>query len=304
MNGKRTLCLLLCLALTFGTAMAELSTAEEPAEITEEAAGEATAVDSGNELYSLLLPLIDSQVYADLTAEEPGLSGMYLGCRPVTSQTNDEGDAIIIIGDLYQAEGQLDSLSAEQYAGVIWMDRRAVSILRKDSSALLGWTLEDISYDGELQMEEAMTRYFAQAMKEWVSVDGACSLEYPALFDALTESRDSDGCDGQFAALSAGTASFFVGSRANTDGLTLSDLDASLRQASPLADITRNDASGVLRITVRDADAMQTTADYYVVTEDAVYHATMTWSDALNGDFTRYSDYVMNSFCAEALGIG
>lgn len=261
-------------------------------------------MDSGSELYGLLLPMIDSQVYADLTAEDPGLSGLYLGCRPVTSQTNDEGDAIIVIGDLYQAAGPLDTLSPEEYADVIWLDQRAVSILRKDEASLLGWSLEDISYESDLQMEEAVTRYFARALMPWTSEDGGCSVQYPALFGTLASASDEDGCRGQAAALSANTAAFFVGSRANQQGLTLSGLDASLRQKDPLADITRNDASGVLRVTVRNAAAQQTKADYYIVTDDLIYHATMTWNDALKDDFTRFSDYVMNSFCADELGIG
>lgn len=260
-------------------------------------------MDSGEELYDILLPLVDERVSADLTAQEPELGGAYLGFRPVTSQMNDEGDAIIIIGDLYRAKAQVYTLSPAEYGKAQWLDRRAVVILRRDQSATPGWSLEDITYDEQLQMEDAVSRYFADTMSSWVSDEGECSLQYPAVFGVLKPSKDSDGCTGVSAALPDGTASFFIGSRANTDQ-TLSTMDEAMRQKNPTAEFTRNDASGVLRVTSLSADGARVTADYFIVTGPAVYHAVMSWDASLNADYLRYSDYVMNSFCADELGIG
>ena len=301
MMKKRFLAMLLTVMLAAVSAQAELSAPADENEVPD--VGEATAVDSGDELYDLVLPMIDARVSEDLTAEEPELGGGYLGLRPVTSQMNDEGDALIIIGDLYQAQAQVYSLSPEEYGNVVWLDRRAVAILRQDASSLLGWALEDVTYDDELQMEDAVARYFEKTMSTWTSADGEVSVQYPAVFGELKADKDADGCEGVSAKLEDGSATFFVGSRANTD-TTLSILDESLRQKNPDADITRNDASGVLRVITKSSDGATVTADCYLVTGPAVYHAVMTWSMSLNAEFMRYSDYVMNSFCADELGIG
>ena len=298
---RRVLCVLIAMLL-FGCARGELLPDTVPETIVPESTGETETGGSGEELYSLLLPIIDEQVSADLIREAPELAGSYLGFRPVTSQMNAEGDAIILMGDLYRAEAQIDTLSPEAFARVNWLDRRGVVVLRRDQSALLGWSMESMTYDDTLQMEDMVAVHFAETMTPWVSADGACSLQYPAMFGTLTPQQDADGRTGEGAALADGSASFFVGCRPNTQGETIISLDEALRKAEPTADLARNDATGVLRITRQKGSKMQ--ADLYLPTQDMVYHAVMTWDVTRNVDFLRYSDYVMNSFSADELGVG
>ena len=44
--------------------------------------------------------------------------------------------------------------------------------------------------------------------------------------------------------------------------------------------------------------------DLYIVTEAWVYHAQLCYDASLAKDFALYSDYMMNSFMADELGLG
>lgn len=224
----------------------------------------------------------------------------YIGVRVMATDVSEDGTAAKIIGDLYQSFKPLEGMTETEYSQVRWLDKRAVVEMRKDEAAPGGWKLISFNVDAELQMEDAAQAYFAEIMVEYINTEKGFSLQYPAVFKEELL-KEIDG--GVSASLPDGTASFFAKRAKNDAGWTLDTLLAGKKQENPAAETNINDISGCGRMVTTLADG-STQVDLFIVTDQWVYQAQLIYAPSLAKDFALYSDYMMNSFTADELGIG
>lgn len=262
---------------------------------------------------------ITGQMLGDITAQAeymgkafsaklPTLNGIlaftetypYIGVRPMASEMSEDGTAVILYGDLYQAEKPLSAMTEAEYLQVSWLDRRAVAELHKDEGAPNGWKLYSFSFEAELMMEEAAQNYFADTMVEYMNADKGFSIQYPAVFAEETLTEDENGIVGT---LKDGTATFFARRKGNDRGATLETLMADMQAAAPSATAAVNEAAMSGRLTQQRQDGM-TQVDLVIVTDLYIYEAQLVYAPSRASDFALYSDYMTNSFTADELGIG
>lgn len=243
-------------------------------------------------LFDKLQPLMDAAAAEHLAkaAQDP----MYVGVRPMGAEMSPDGSAVVVLGDLYRAKAQLDTLSPEAYGEVEWLDQRVVVQLQADDSES-GWKVISFQMDAELLMENAAQAYFEETMRVFTSERLGFQVQYPALFEALEETEQ--GVHAQ-----KGDTAFLAERVSNQEGQTLAVLVAREQQLAPEIKAAVNEASGVARLTRTEQGV--TTTDVYAVSEAWIYHVQLRWTDAQNADFARYSDYVMNSLSVDELGIG
>ena len=225
--------------------------------------------------------------------------GAYVGVRIMAADESEDGQAMMILGDLYRAGRSLEGMSAEEYVNVEWLSQRAVVEMHRDEKAPGGWKLYAFSLEDELQMENAVQDYFTQTMVEYVNTAMGYAIQYPAVFSDDMVTAVPEGLS---ASLPDGTASFFVTCAENLQGLTLHTLAAQKQQETPAVQANINEVTGCLRLVTNMGDA--TCVDLYIVTEGTIYQAQLAYSNQLAADFALYSEYMMNSFTADELGIG
>ena len=212
------------------------------------------------------------------TLEAPAEPFDYVGVRVMVVDESEDGSAMRVMGDLYQADRALAGMTETEYAAVRWLDRRAVIDLRRSAEAPCGWQIYAFSLEAELGF----------------------SLQYPAVFGEDCVQETDTGISGR---LQDGTASFLAERVANDAAWTLETLMAQKKQENPAADTNMNDVSGCGRqLAVLDGGV--TRMDLYIVTETWVYHAQLCYDASMAKDFALYSDYMMNSFMADELGLG
>ena len=205
-----------------------------------------------------------------------------------------------VMGDLYQADRALAGMTEAEYAAVRWLDRRAVIDLRRSADAPCGWQVYAFSLEAELEMETAAQDYFTKTMTEYMNPELGFSLQYPAVFSEDCVRETASGVEGR---LQDGTASFLAERTANDAAWTLETLIAQKKQENPAAETNINEVSGCGRqLTALEGGG--TRMDLYIVTEAWVYHAQLCYDATLAKDFALYSDYMMNSFMADELGLG
>ncbi len=243
------------------------------------------------DLYSEVLPLIDAA--AQKAFEGENAEG-YVGMRPMGCDVTPEGDAAAVLGDLYAAKAPLDTLTPEEYGQVRWLDKRAVAQLQKEENG--AWKLISFDLDAELQMEDAAQAYFGETMHIYSNEHLGFSVQYPAVFTSAMKETEN-GASAQLE-----DCSFLVERYENKDGQTVMEIAEKTKAAHADAKLEINDVSGTARVTWRSGGKI--TAETYLATEDGVYHASLSWEEALRPDFSRYSDYMMNSFSVDELGIG
>lgn len=268
---------------------------------TEDAQNELMESLSDDDLYPVLLPLIDKAA-ADAFSGDADLSGLYIGMRPMACDVTVDGQAVVVIGDIYAAPAQLDSLSPEAYGQAKWLDAFAAATLRRDASAASGWALESFDVDAEVNMTDIAESYFDETLKAYTDTAACYSVQYPAVFPEPTASVDADGCSGVSTTLKDQTASFSVGCRGNEKNITMENIVSKRMNEHPDMAVAVNHLTGVTRLTWKNGKT--TTAECWIVTNAAIYHTVLSWQESLNETFTQYSDYVMNSFSADELGIG
>lgn len=242
-------------------------------------------------LYDRLIPLMDNAAGEAMDAD-----GRYIGVRPMGAELSPDGDAVVVLGDLYRADAQLDKLTPEQYGEVEWLDQRVVVQLQKDDSRS-GWKVISFRVDAELLMENAAQAYFEETMRSYYSQQLGFYVQYPALFDEMQENDL-----GMQAVTKDGQAAFLAERTANREKLSLNALVERMQQQHKEAKVTINEASGVARLTYTEEGV--TTADVYAASDAWIYHVQLRWTDDLTADFVVYSEYVMNSLSVDELGIG
>lgn len=224
----------------------------------------------------------------------------FMGVRPMAIDESDDGRAVRILGDIYQADGPLDTLTTEQYARVQWLDRRAVVELRaypEYPEVPTGWRIASFVLDAEWEMEDAAQSYFAETMAEYVNAEWGFSIQYPAVFGEEAITMEENGIAG---ALDG--ASFRVERLENTQGWTTETLLAHYKQETPGAEANMNDITGLGKVTAVAEKQVQ--VRMLVVTDAYIYQAQLSYDESLSKDFSLYSDYMINSFTVDELGLG
>ena len=248
---------------------------------------------------------ITALLLTDTAAQEDYLRRSFVcgGSAPGTLEAPAEPFDYVgvrVMGDLYQADRALAGMTETEYAAVRWLDRRAVIDLRRSAEAPCGWQIYAFSLEAELEMENAAQDYFTKTMTEYINPELGFSLQYPAVFGEDCVQETDTGISGR---LQDGTASFLAERVANDAAWTLETLMAQKKQENPAADTNMNDVSGCGRqLAVLDGGV--TRMDLYIVTETWVYHAQLCYDASMAKDFALYSDYMMNSFMADELGLG
>ena len=234
------------------------------------------------------------------TLQENATSFDYVGVRVMVVDESEDGSAMRVMGDLYQANRALAGMTEAEYAAVRWLDRRAVIDLRRSADAPCGWQVYAFSLEAELEMETAAQDYFTKTMTEYMNPELGFSLQYPAVFGEDCVRETASGVEGS---LQDGTASFLAERTSNDAAWTLETLMAQKKQENPAAETNINEVSGCGRqLTALEGGG--TRMDLYIVTEAWVYHAQLCYDASLTKDFALYSDYMMNSFMADELGLG
>ena len=234
------------------------------------------------------------------TLQENATSFDYVGVRVMVVDESEDGSAMRVMGDLYQANRALAGMTEAEYAAVRWLDRRAVIDLRRSADAPCGWQVYAFSLEAELEMETAAQDYFTKTMTEYMNPELGFSLQYPAVFGEDCVRETASGVEGS---LQDGTASFLAERTSNDAAWTLETLMAQKKQENPAAETNINEVSGCGRqLTALEGGG--TRMDLYIVTEAWVYHAQLCFDASLTKDFALYIDYMMNSFMADELGLG
>lgn len=149
-----------------------------------------------------------------------------------------------------------------------------------------------------LAEEQAAQEYFGETMAEYVNHELGFSLQYPAVFEDLSE--DASGVS---ASLPDGSAAFYARRRENQGAKSLTETIDALQAMYPTSSAAYYEISGSGRVTHQRTDGF-TQVDIVVVTPDWVFEAQLIYSAALAGDFDLYAEYMTNSLMADELGIG
>lgn len=224
----------------------------------------------------------------------------FFGVRPMAIDESDDGRAVRILGDIYHADGPLDTLSMDQYARVQWLDRRAVVELRaypEYPEAPTGWRIASFVLDAEWEMEDAAQSYFAETMAEYVNTEWGFSMQYPAVFGEECITMEENGIAGVLP-----EASFRVERLENADGWTTETLLDRYKQETPGAEANMNDITGCGKLVAVTEHQVQ--VRILVVTEMYIYQAQLNYDESLSKDFSLYSDYMINSFTVDEMGLG
>ena len=224
----------------------------------------------------------------------------YVGVQLMSAELSPDGSALQAVGTVYVAPDRIDRLAEDDFTAVSWLDLRAGILLRRDGGAPLGWKLASFTTDTGVAVEGLTDDYFGAATREYLNTDLGFSLLYPSAFGEETIREDENGIS---AALADGSASFFARRLANSSGETLDSILLSRQQADADALINVNGLTGCGRVTAVSADGV-TTVDFYLVTDAWLYQAELVYAERLAREFSLYSDYMMNSFTADELGIG
>ena len=236
-----------------------------------------------------LLPLVDQAAAAALDEKD-----RYCGVRPMAVDASEAGDAVRILGDVYLARAQLEELSAEEYMQVQWLDHRAVVELRCAEGT---WSVTSFALDAEWEMEQAAQDYFNNTMMEYVDTEMGFSIQYPAVFGEENVTVTDNGISGWMEG-----ASFRVECLPNEKNWTTQTLLANKKQETSGAETNIDMNTGVGIITAAEGDEHITFMA--VVTPVHIYQAELRYDQSLVRDFLHYSEYMMNSFSVDEMGLG
>lgn len=236
-----------------------------------------------------LLPLVDQAASAALNE-----TAAYCGVRPMAVDASEDGDAVRILGDVYLARAQLEELTEEEYMQVQWLDHRAVVELRRTEGA---WHVTSFALDAEWEMEQAAQDYFNDTMMEYVDAEMGFSIQYPAVFGEESVTMLEHGISGRIEG-----ASFRVECLPNEENWTIQTLLDKKKQETSGAETNIDMNTGVGILTAVEGDEHITCMA--VVTPTHIYQAELRYDQSLVRDFLHYSEYMMNSFSVDEMGLG
>ena len=280
------------LTVSFTDAFFKVGQTESPeVGVTESMLSDTTAqADLLGKIFAAQIPALEPVVMTD------DVNG-FIGFHPVHVMNGSDG-TVQIIGEMYLADKPMREMSETDYANITWIDR-ALFAFQSDASALNGFRLTAFSVGTDLTYEEAFQSYADDIAVEYESKLGF-TLLYPAVFtDEMLVETD----DGVSAELPDGSASFFAKRIANANGATLSDY----------VNIVANGITGSVPMVNEEmqyATLSYTTAegytvfDVFVVTEQFIYQAELSYLTTLMSQYSMYNTYLENSFVVNELSQG
>ena len=222
----------------------------------------------------------------------------YIGFRPVTVNTAAETGGIQIVGEIYWAPKPLSELT--DYAEVQWQDERAIYTFQEDAAAMNGFLLAGFSKGTDLSMEHAVQGYFDEIVVEYVNSQLGFSVHYPSVFtdDLLVE--DATGVS---ASLPDGSATFFAKRIENTNSADLNSYITGIAGGIPGAqfDVKEDFHYATLTYTTAEGNIV---FDVYIVTDNHIYHAQLSYPGTQNDKFHMYKTYMENTFMATDVIVG
>jgi len=224
--------------------------------------------------------------------------GGYIGFQPVTVNAGSDND-IQIIGELYWGNKPMSQMSDADYREIKWVDR-AVYSFHADANAMNGYLLTGFSVGSELDMEDAMQNYTDSILVEYINTTLGFSVLYPSVFtdDMLTE--DAEGVS---AKLPDDSVSFFVKRADNSAKANLADYAQQIASGLTNAKYTLNDALSYATIAY-DNDAGYSVFDVYIVTDQYIYEAELSYKKELAPTYQMYTSYIENSFAVDEVSVG
>lgn len=236
---------------------------------------------NGNSLGNLIaMPLPESGLDAEAAVK-------LLSLHVIHAEVNETGDAVMLVGEIADAEGEL-------------VGQRAIAELRREEASPVGWKLYRFSTDDVALEEELLESYFTRTMIEYVNAACGYSIQYPAIF---TEELIVDMTSGIQAELVDGMASFSVNRVDNVDGLTLDEVLAQETQNIPGTKVAVDEITGAGRSFLIDEEGIAHEV-IFMVTEGYVYQAELNYPADQAEDYAMYVEYMMNSFSVDELGLG
>lgn len=243
------------------------------------------------------------------TAQQPSLETIavtegntcdYIGLQIMASDMDDAQGTITLYGDLYQAEGAMHTLTEEQRLKASWLSWRAVVTLHQDAQAPGGWKIDSCTFEPAIMLDGEGQDLFQESTVEYVNAELGFSVQYPAAF---TEDTLEESAAGMTATLKDGNAVFRVSRTANTQGLSLddriqqvagqyADATAAIHEVSQTGRVTGTWANGFIGVTA------------IIVTDSWIYEAQLSYAPEKADTFAMYSEYMINSFMVDELGIG
>lgn len=224
----------------------------------------------------------------------------YIGLQVMASDLDDTNNTLTLYGDLYQAENALNVLSEEQQMQMTWLNWRAVVQLHRDEQAPGGWKIDSFTFEPSVALTVDGQDSYHEATLEYVHSELGFSVQYPAEF---TEDTMEESTTGMAATLKDGTATFCVSRTANAQGISLEDRMQQIGQQYTEATVAVYEVSQTGRVTGTRADGfVEVTA--VIVTDSWIYEAQLCYAPEKADTFTMYSEYMINSFMVDELGIG
>lgn len=224
----------------------------------------------------------------------------YIGLQIMASDMDEAQGTITLYGDLYEAEGAISTLTEDQWQQLTWLSWRAVVVLHQDAQAPGGWKIDSCTFEPAAALTVDGQDSYYEATLEYVHSELGFSVQYPAEF---TEDTMEESAAGMTATLKDGTAAFSVSRTANAQGVSLEDRMQQV--AGQYADATSaiQEVSQTGRVTGTRADGfVEVTA--VIVTDSWIYEAQLSYAPEKAETFTMYSEYMINSFMVDELGIG
>lgn len=232
----------------------------------------------------------------DLTAIQASNDSFdYIGLKIISQTYNEETGMATFIGDVYEAEAPINALTPAQLGSLKWLDLRALVVTAPDTSSPCGWRILSFDLASDAIMD-VVNEYVSDVMMEYINPEAGFSVLYPSL---LGENCVDDE-NGVSSSLEDGSASFFA-RRADADGKTLDQVMAAVEgnvirtSVDPISLCGRVDTL---------SDDGTTVVHLYIIFGDALYEAQLSYASSLALDFSLYSEYMMNSFNADEIGLG
>ncbi|HPF87319.1 MAG TPA: hypothetical protein PK537_04595 [Candidatus Limiplasma sp.] len=245
-----------------------------------------------------LKSIFSAQIPALDVITPPETTDDYIGFLPVYVEATDDGD-YYLIGEIYRGTQAISQMSAADYNTLTWEDR-AIFTLAADETAMNGYRIDGFSVGSELLMEQQLQDYTNSILVEYINSKLGFSVLYPSLFDQAYFTEDADGAG---VALADGSASFTVKRSDNTAQIGLNEYATLIAEAQDNAVLNINETFQYATVLYSTADG-STVFSIYIVTEDYVYAAQLSYPTDQAMTYSMYTMYLENSFVVDSVSVG
>lgn len=236
---------------------------------------------------------------AELAAvEDTNAPADYIGLYPISRSFDESTGMGVVIGNVYSAPAAYDKLTAAQMKDLHWMDLRMLVSVAIDPESPAGWRMLAFNWDAPAIID-AVQEYMDANMLEYVNADAGYSILYPAAFDESAAAETETGLEGK---LPDGKATFFVKSGESANGKEAEDIVRAMAEGDDSADFS-NDFIGTWRV-VRTDENGNARMNLVIVYGDVIYEAELCYASELALEYSLFSDYMMNSFTVDEIGVG